>query len=109
MFVCSDDVDDQFTEKGRQLIRKEGEALAAGLRIGEILTAGDLELPGIVSRKKQGVCVGDYMHMSCASNNQAVCMRVKEQCGLQDLHKHRNRTTEYSFDVCRVCISLICA
>lgn len=51
---CSDDVDDQYTEKGRQLIRKEGEALAAGMRIGEVLAAGDLELPGVVPRKKQG-------------------------------------------------------
>jgi hypothetical protein len=52
--AASDDVDDQYTEKGRQLIRKEGEALAAGIRIGEILTAGDLELPGIAPRKKLG-------------------------------------------------------
>jgi hypothetical protein len=47
-------VDDQYTEKGRQLIRREGEALAAGLRIGEILTSGDFELPGLIQRKKQG-------------------------------------------------------
>lgn len=51
---CSDDVDDQYTEKGRQLIRKEGEALAAGMRIGEVLAAGDLELPGVPPRKKPG-------------------------------------------------------
>jgi hypothetical protein len=51
---CSDDVDDQYTEKGRQLIRKEGEALAAGMRIGEVLAAGELELPGVVPRKKPG-------------------------------------------------------
>jgi hypothetical protein len=55
---CSDDVDDQYTEKGRQLIRKEGEALAAGMRMGEILAAGDLELPGVVPRKKQGALTG---------------------------------------------------
>ncbi len=51
---CSDDVDDQYTEKGRQLIRKEGEALAAGMRIGEVLAAGDLELPGVPPRRKPG-------------------------------------------------------
>jgi hypothetical protein len=48
----SDDVDDQFTEQGRVLIRREGEALAAGLAIGAILTAGDVELPGGVRRRK---------------------------------------------------------
>lgn len=50
----NDDVDDQYTEKGRLLIRKEGEALANGLRIGEILAADDLELqlPGLTGRKR---------------------------------------------------------
>jgi hypothetical protein len=53
--VCSDDVDDQYTEKGRLLIRKEGEALANGLRIGEVLAADDLELqlPGLTGRKRK--------------------------------------------------------
>ena len=52
---CSDDVDDQYTEKGRLLIRKEGEALANGMRIGEILAADDLEmqLPGMKGRKRE--------------------------------------------------------
>jgi hypothetical protein len=54
LLFCSDDVDDQYTEKGRQLLRKEGEALAAGMRIGEILAAGDLDLPGVMPRKRQG-------------------------------------------------------
>lgn len=107
--MCSDDVDDQFTEKGRQLIRKEGEALAAGMRIGEILTAGDLELPGIVSRKKQGVCVGDYNAHEMCKAKQRVCMCVNQQCNLQDLHKDKDTTRGWSYDVCRVCISLICA
>eukprot|EP00882_Tetradesmus_deserticola_P011812 GHRQ01012503.1.p1 GENE.GHRQ01012503.1~~GHRQ01012503.1.p1 ORF type:complete len:656 (+),score=303.76 GHRQ01012503.1:330-2297(+) len=51
----NDDVDDQYTEKGRLLIRKEGEALANGLRIGEILAADDLELqlPGLAGRKRE--------------------------------------------------------
>jgi hypothetical protein len=55
---CSDDVDDQYTEKGRLLIRKEGEALANGLRIGEILAADDLELqlPGLTGRKREWGC-----------------------------------------------------
>eukprot|EP00879_Flechtneria_rotunda_P003202 GHRR01003425.1.p1 GENE.GHRR01003425.1~~GHRR01003425.1.p1 ORF type:complete len:656 (+),score=226.79 GHRR01003425.1:287-2254(+) len=50
----NDDVDDQYTEKGRLLIRKEGEALANGMRIGEILAADDLELqlPGLKGRKR---------------------------------------------------------
>eukprot|EP00878_Enallax_costatus_P015761 GHUV01016516.1.p1 GENE.GHUV01016516.1~~GHUV01016516.1.p1 ORF type:complete len:615 (+),score=178.39 GHUV01016516.1:1103-2947(+) len=50
----NDDVDDQYTEKGRILIRKEGEALANGMRIGEILAADDLELqlPGIKPKKR---------------------------------------------------------
>lgn len=45
----SDDADDSYTEQGRQLIRREGEALASGLRVGEVLAAGDLELqlPGL--------------------------------------------------------------
>jgi len=53
--VCSDDVDDQYTEKGRLLIRKEGEALAHGMMIGEILAADDLELqvPGLKGRKSE--------------------------------------------------------
>eukprot|EP00775_Hariotina_reticulata_P003223 gene3223-3500_t len=51
----NDDVDDQYTEKGRVLIRKEGEALAHGMRIGEILAADDLELqvPGLKGRKSE--------------------------------------------------------
>ncbi|KAF8067159.1 lmbrd2 [Scenedesmus sp. PABB004] len=50
----NDDVDDQYTEKGRLLLRKEGEALANGLRIGEVLAADDLELqlPGFKQRKR---------------------------------------------------------
>jgi hypothetical protein len=58
---CSDDVDDQYTEKGRLLIRKEGEALANGLRIGEILAADDMELqlPGLTGRKRERAEGGD--------------------------------------------------
>lgn len=58
---CSDDVDDQYTEKGRILIRKEGEALANGMKIGEILAADDLELqlPGIKPKKRK------YMSLPC--------------------------------------------
>lgn len=52
-------MDDQYTEKGRLLIRKEGEALANGMRVGEILAADDLELqlPGLQGRKRE--CTAD--------------------------------------------------
>lgn len=51
--TCSDDVDDEYTEKGRMLIRKEQEARANGIRVGDILHSEflDLELPGLKGKK----------------------------------------------------------
>lgn len=49
-------MDDQYTERGRQLLRREAEAAANGLRIGDILhsDALDIELPGLAKRKGEG-------------------------------------------------------
>jgi hypothetical protein len=73
---CSDDVDDQYTEKGRQLIRKEGEALAAGMRIGEVLAAGDLELPGVPPRKKPGGLLVAEGSLCCSSGALELLLRA---------------------------------
>jgi hypothetical protein len=57
MFLCcSDDVDDQYTERGRVLIRREAEARANGVRIGDILHSDllDVELPGLAKRRGEG-------------------------------------------------------
>lgn len=65
--ACSDDVDDQYTEKGRLLVRREGEGLANGLRLGEVLAAEDLELqiPGFKGRTRAwGRLRGDAPHVS---------------------------------------------
>ena len=50
---CSDDVDDQYTERGRVLIKREAEARANGVRIGDILHSDilDVELPGLAKRR----------------------------------------------------------
>jgi len=47
-------VDDQHTENGRKLIRREAEAVAAGLRVGEVLHSPDIEasMPGLGPVKK---------------------------------------------------------
>jgi hypothetical protein len=51
----SDDVDDQHTERGRALLRKEMEAAANGLRIGDVLHSDviDLEFPGLGPKKSE--------------------------------------------------------
>jgi hypothetical protein len=50
----SDDVDDQYTERGRGLLKKEMEAAANGLRIGDILHSSviDLEFPGLAKKSE---------------------------------------------------------
>jgi hypothetical protein len=49
-------VDDQYTERGRALIRKEAEAAANGLRVGDILHSSviDLEFPGLGPKSERG-------------------------------------------------------
>lgn len=68
---CSDDVDDQYTEKGRILIRKEGDAMANGMRIGEILAADDLELqlPGMQQKKREEEEEALAMHILLKQQN----------------------------------------
>lgn len=52
---ASDDVDDQYTERGRGLLRKEAEAAASGMRIGDILHSNviDLEFPGLGPKRER--------------------------------------------------------
>ncbi|KAG2481922.1 hypothetical protein HYH03_019121 [Edaphochlamys debaryana] len=49
-FSNDDDVDDEYTEKGRQLVAREREAVAKGFAIGQVLTTAffDLDFPDIV-------------------------------------------------------------
>lgn len=49
-FSNDDDVDDEYTEKGRQLVAREREAVAKGFALGQVLTAAffDLDFPDIV-------------------------------------------------------------
>lgn len=61
----TDDVDDEYTEKGRLLIRKELESTARGLQVGEVLHSAyfDLEFPTIAGgpvrgRKAKGILGG---------------------------------------------------
>lgn len=48
-------MDDQFTEQGRGLLRKELEAAANGLRIGGVLhsSAIEMEFPGLGPAKSE--------------------------------------------------------
>ncbi|GBF88476.1 hypothetical protein Rsub_01189 [Raphidocelis subcapitata] len=50
----SDDLDDQHTERGRALIRKEMEAAANGVGVGEVLHSDviDLEFPGLGPKRR---------------------------------------------------------
>lgn len=54
-FVRSDDVDDQHTERGRGLLRKEAEAAASGAAVGDVLHSGviDLEFPGLGPKRER--------------------------------------------------------
>lgn len=64
----TDDVDDEYTEKGRLLIRKELESTARGLQVGEVLHSAyfDLEFPNIAGtgpargRKAKGIFGGMF-------------------------------------------------
>ncbi len=49
-FSNDEDVDDEYTEKGRQLVAREREAVAKGFALGQVLTAAffDLDFPDIV-------------------------------------------------------------
>ncbi|GIL58629.1 hypothetical protein Vafri_13639 [Volvox africanus] len=49
-FSNDDDVDDEYTEKGRQLVTREREAMEKGFTIGQVLTSAffDLDFPDIV-------------------------------------------------------------
>ncbi|GIL77008.1 hypothetical protein Vretimale_3267 [Volvox reticuliferus] len=49
-FSNDDDVDDEYTEKGRQLVAREREAVEKGFSIGQVLTSAffDLDFPDIV-------------------------------------------------------------
>ncbi|GLC39990.1 hypothetical protein PLESTB_000120900 [Pleodorina starrii] len=49
-FSNDDDVDDDYTEKGRQLVAREREAVEKGFAIGQVLTSAffDLDFPDIV-------------------------------------------------------------
>ncbi|KAI8462677.1 MAG: LMBR1-like membrane protein-domain-containing protein [Monoraphidium minutum] len=51
----SDDADDQYTERGRGLLRKEAEGAANGLAVGDILHSDviDLEFPGLGPKKRE--------------------------------------------------------
>jgi hypothetical protein len=49
----SDDAEDETTERGRALLRREAQAAASGMRIGEVLhsdSVGD-EFPGLGPKK----------------------------------------------------------
>lgn len=54
-FSEDDDVEDEYTEKGRALVRKEQEATARGFAIGEVFHTAyvDLEFPGLKKGKSK--------------------------------------------------------
>ena len=71
----TDDVDDEYTEKGRLLIRKELESTARGLQVGEVLHSAyfDLEFPTIAGSgpgrgKKKGIFGGIFGKKTPAAN-----------------------------------------
>ncbi|EFJ41548.1 hypothetical protein VOLCADRAFT_98436 [Volvox carteri f. nagariensis] len=80
-FSNDDDVDDEYTEKGRQLVAREREAVEKGFTIGQVLTSAffDLDFPDIVggprsrlTQQKKGGFLGLFGKKSAPATTAAV-------------------------------------